>query len=79
MSDKLNELGDFLGKQIEKLEGLKVVNPTLKEIQLDADQFFEGLDYTERQKRSYIESLMAGKIVELEKTVEVLRNQLINR
>ena len=77
MSTGLERLDKDLGILIEKLEGLKIVNPTLKEIQLDADQFFEGLDYTERQKRSYIESLMAAKIVELEKTVDVLRNQLI--
>jgi hypothetical protein len=66
MSDKLNELADFLGDQMSKLEALKVKEPTLVEIQKDVDEFFEGKQCSERQVRVYTEGLMAAKIVELE-------------
>jgi len=79
MSDGLENLAEFLGKQIDKLEALKVKEPTLVEIQKSVDEFFEGKECSERQVRVYTEGLLSSKIVELEKTVEVLRNQLINR
>ena len=77
MPSKLNELAEFLDNKIKQLETLKIEQPTLVEIQKDVDEFFGGKECSERQVRVYTEGLMAAKIVELEKTVDVLRNQLI--
>jgi hypothetical protein len=71
---KLNELSDFMGEQMEKLEKLLIKEPVLTEIKKTVDEYFETkTDFKERHVAQYTIGIMSQKIVELHKQVEHLK------
>jgi len=72
--DKLNELSDFMGEQMEKLQALLIKEPVLDEIKKTVDEYFETkTDFKERHVAQYTIGIMSQKIVELHKQVEHLK------
>ena len=72
MTDKLNELADFLGDQIGRLKSIQIKNKTLAEIQAEVDAEFEkeNRQYTQSEYDNFTIYKMAQKIVELEKIIQ---------
>jgi hypothetical protein len=72
--NKLNEVADHLGEQMEKLQALLIKEPVLTEIKKTVDEYFETkTDFKERHVAQYTIGIMSQKIVELHKQVEHLK------
>jgi hypothetical protein len=75
--NKLNEMADHLGEQMEKLQALLIKEPILDEIKKTVDEYFETkTDFKERHVAQYTIGIMSQKIVELNKQVEQLKRQI---
>ena len=72
--NNLNELSDFMGEQMEKLQALLIKEPVLTEIKKTVDEYFETkTDFKERHVSQYTIGIMSQKIVELHNQVEHLK------
>jgi hypothetical protein len=75
--NKLNEMADHLGEQMEKLQALLIKEPILDEIKKTVDEYFETkTDFKERHVAQYTIGIMSQKIVELNNQVEQLKRQI---
>ena len=75
--NKLNEVAEHLGEEMEKLQALLIKEPVLTEIKKTVDEYFETkTDFKGRHVAQYTIGIMCQKIVELHKQVEQLKRQI---